>query len=247
MPVAELSLARRGLTLVLLCAAALAAHAATLGSGTPASETRPVSGFTSIALRGDIDLVVRQAASEAVRVRTDDNLLTLLQTSVETSGAARTLVIQWARGQNVRAKSRSVVEIDVVDLGAVSASGSGDIRVESLKTPALAVQLHGSSDARLAQLDTRQLRVSIAGSGDVQAAGRADRLSVSIAGSGDVRTRELAADDVSVSIAGSGDASVQANKSITVSIAGSGDVDYGGAATLTRSSIAGSGSVRQRP
>jgi hypothetical protein len=239
--------ARRGLIAVLLAGAALAAQAATTGSGKAASEARTVSGFTSIVLRGDIDLVVRQAAREAVRVSTDDNLLPLLQTVVETSGDQRSLVIQWPRGDSVRAKSRSVVEVEVVDLGAISTSGSGDVSVESLKTPALAVSVSGSSDARLTKLETAQLRLSVAGSGDVQAAGQAGRLSISIAGSGDVRTRELAADDVSVSIAGSGDASVQANKSLAVSIAGSGDVDYGGSVTLTRSSIAGSGNLRRRP
>jgi hypothetical protein len=239
--------ARRGLIVVLLAGAALAAQAATIGSGNPASEARAVSGFTSIVLRGDIDLVVRQGAREAVRVSTDDNLLPLLQTVVESSGDQRSLVIQWPRGQSVRAKSRSVVEVDVVDLGAISTSGSGDVSVESLKTPALAVSVSGSSDARLTKIETAQLRLSVAGSGDVQAAGQAGRLSISIAGSGDVRTRELAADEVSVSIAGSGDASVQANKSLAVSIAGSGDVDYSGSATLARSSIAGSGNLRRRP
>jgi Putative auto-transporter adhesin, head GIN domain len=89
--------------------------------------------------------------------------------------------------------------------------------------------------------------VAITGSGDVQASGKSGKLSVSISGSGDVRTRELVADDVGISIAGSGNASVQANKTIAVSIAGSGDVEYVSAATITRSRIAGSGSVRQRP
>jgi Putative auto-transporter adhesin, head GIN domain len=70
---------------------------------------------------------------------------------------------------------------------------------------------------------------------------------LSIAGSGDVRTRELAADDVSISIAGSGNASVQANKTLAISVAGSGDVEYGGPATITKSRLAGSGSIRQRP
>ena len=55
------------------------------------------------------------------------------------------------------------------------------------------------------------------------------------------------ADDVDISSAGSGDAGVQANKTLSVSIAGSGDVEYSGAATITHSRIAGSGSMRQRP
>jgi Putative auto-transporter adhesin, head GIN domain len=225
----------------------LPTHAATTGSGKAATETREASGFAAISLRGNMDLVVRQGAREGVQVTADDNLLPLLQTVVEGSGDQRTLVIQWPRGETVRTRAKTVVTVDVVKLTSVASSGSGDINVESLKTPALKLSISGSSDARLMKLDTDQLNVSISGSGDVSASGRAGKLGLSIAGSGNLRARELAADDVDISIAGSGNADVQAAKTLAVAIAGSGDVAYSGAATLTKSRIAGSGRVRQRP
>ena len=187
------------------------AHAVT-GSGKPATEAREASGFSAISLRGDINVIVRQGTREAVQVSADDNLLPLLQTVVEGSGDNRTLRIQWKSGEWVHTRSKTVVTVDVVKLNAVASSGSGDIVVEALKTPALALSISGSSDAKLSQLDTAQLSVSIAGSGDVRASGKAAKFNISITGSGDVRARELAADEVSVSIAGSGDASVMANK-----------------------------------
>lgn len=236
-----------------LCALALtmlsmgAAQAASIGSGKAATEAREANGFAAISLRGDMDLVVRQGARAAVQVTADDNLLPLLQTTVEGAGDKRTLVIQWPRGQNIRSRAKTVVTVDVIKLTALASSGSGDIAVEVLKTPQLALSITGSSDARLSGLDTNELRVAIAGSGDVQASGKAVKLNLSIAGSGDVRARDLSADDVTISIAGSGDASVRANKTLAVSIAGSGDVEYAGAATVTNRRIAGSGSMRQRP
>ncbi|MES2957951.1 MAG: head GIN domain-containing protein [Pseudomonadota bacterium] len=223
------------------------AHAATLeGSGKSATETRALGTFQSISVRDGIDIVVRQGSSEGVQVRADDNLLPMVQTVVEGSGEARSLRIRFKPGESLRTRSPVVVTVDVIKLTALASSGSGNISVEALKTPALALSISGSSDAKLHQLDTDQFNISIAGSGDVHASGRATRLEVSIAGSGEVRTRELASSDVSVSIAGSGDASVAAQKSISVSIAGSGDVEYVGAATLAKSRIAGSGTVRQR-
>lgn len=221
-------------------------HALTTGSGNSASETRTAKGFQAISVRGAINLVVRLGTAERVTVQADDNLLPLVQTLVEGRGDARTLRVQFKPGESLRSKTPVVVTVDVIKLSAVASSGSGDISIEALKTPALALSISGSSDAKLRGLDTEQLTISIAGSGDVQAAGRASRLDVSIAGSGDVLTRELAAADVSISIAGSGDASVMAQNTISVSIAGSGDVEYGGGATLVRRSIVGSGSVRQR-
>ena len=159
---------------------------------------------------------------------------------------SRTLHIQWKPDERVRSKARVVVTVDVVRLTAVSAGGSGDIKIGALTTPTFALSIGGSSGAKLEQLSTERLRIAIGGAGDVQAAGRASRLEISIAGSGDVKTRELAADDVSITIAGSGDASVQALKTLAVSIAGSGDVDHSGAAALTKGAIAGSGTIRQR-
>jgi len=230
-----------------MTAAALApAAAATTGSGNVVTETRAVSGYQSIALRGAIDVVVRQGSREGVQVRADDNVAPLVQTVVEGSGDARTLRIQFKAGESVRTRTPVVVTVDVVKLSAVASSGSGDIRIEALNTPALTLSISGSSDAKLEQLDTEQLSISIAGSGDVQARGRAARFEISIAGSGDVNARELAAGDANVSIAGSGDASLTVQKTISVAIAGSGDVEYGGGATLAKRSIAGSGTVRQR-
>jgi hypothetical protein len=230
-----------------LLLACLPARAATAGSGHAASETRELTGFTAVSMRGDIDVVVRPGARESVQVSTDDTLLPLLQTFVEGSGDRRTLRIQWKPGESPRQKARTVVTVDVLKLTAVSASGSGDITIEALKTPALALSLSGSSDAKLRQLDAGQLGLNIAGSGDVQASGKAGKFDISIAGSGNVQAREFNADDVSVSIAGSGDARVHAAKTLAVSIAGSGDVEYAGSAVLARSRIAGSGSIRQRP
>lgn len=235
--------------LVALTLATLAplSHAATNGSGTLATETRNITGFASIALRGSIDLVVRQGEREAVQVQADDNIVPLVQTLVEGSGDAKTLRIQLKAGESIRTRNKIEVTVDLIKLNSITASGSGDIAVKPLKSPSLSLSISGSSDAVFEQLEVGNLSISIAGSGDVAARGKTGKLDISIAGSGDVRARELSADEVSVSIAGSGDASVTATKALAVSIAGSGDVDYGGGAALAKSRVAGSGTIRQRP
>jgi hypothetical protein len=228
----------------LLLVVPAAARAASTGSGRSTTETRTPGAFSAISMRGDIDVRVRQGMRESVQVTADDNLLALLETVVD----GTTLRIQWKRGESVRPRAKATVVVDVLRLDALATAGSGDLVVEALKTPALALSIAGSSDATLRQLDADGLfKISIAGSGDVQVQGKAGRLEVSIAGSGDVNARELDADEASVSIAGSGDADVSARKTVVVSIAGSGDVRFGGGATLASSRVMGSGTVRQRP
>ena len=168
---------------------AVAAQAATTGSGKAATEAREVSGFAAITLRGDMNLVVRQGARESVQVTADDNLLPLLQMVVESRGEQRTLVIQWPRGQTIRSRAKTVVTVDVVALTALASSGSGDIAVEALHTPELTLSISGSSDAKLSRLDSDRLRVVIAGSGDVEHTGSAKVTQSRIAGSGSIRQR----------------------------------------------------------
>lgn len=218
----------------------------TTGSGKLAAEARAVSGFSAIGVGGSIDVVVRQSGKEGVEVKADDNVLPLVETLVEGSGDNRRLKIQFKRGESVRTKNPVVVTVDVINLKALAISGSGDAVVESLITPAFVLSLSGSSDAVIKKIETPQFTVSISGSGDVKAAGLAGKCEISIAGSGDVASRDLSCDDASVSIAGSGDTKITAKKTMAVSIAGSGDVEYGGGAQLVKSSVAGSGTVRQR-
>ncbi len=223
------------------CLAPTDGRAATTGSGRVATESRSVGEFNSIALGSSMNLVVSQGDKTSVQVQADDNLLPLVETVVD----GDRLQIRWKRGESVY--SRSTVRVTVVTprLTALSASGSGDIKLEAFTTPTLKLGISGSGNAVLAALTTDELGVSVSGSGDVRGAGKAGKLKVSIAGSGDVRLGEVKADDVTVSIAGSGDAAVHANKTLNVSIAGSGDVAYSGEASV-KSSVAGSGSVKKK-
>lgn len=233
-----------GLTALAIAAPADAA-AMTVGSGKPASEVRNHSDFEAIAMSGSFKLEVRQAAKESVTVSGDDNLLPMVETSVETAGGQRTLTIRNKRGESYRTKTQLKITVEVVKLAGISSAGSGDLLVEGLKTPLLKLSIAGASDAALRSLETDSLQIAIAGSGDVRASGSAKKLKLSIAGSGDAALTELVADDVSVSVAGSGDAQVTANKSLSATVAGSGDIRYRGNATDLKTTVMGSGTIKK--
>ena len=243
--------ARRGL--LMACASGLLAAAWPLagmaasvrGSGHSATETRALADFQAIALSGSMDLEVRQGVAQSVQVRADDNLLALLETTVESGGNGPTLHVRWKKGENVHSGSRVRVSVTLPRLVALATSGSGDMKVESFTTPSLQLSISGAGDAKLNQLNTDELSIRIAGSGDVSGSGKATKLKIGISGSGDVQLADLAADEVSVKIAGSGDAAVNAGKTLDVSIAGSGDVSYTGNAAV-KLSTTGSGSVTKR-
>jgi Putative auto-transporter adhesin, head GIN domain len=215
------------------------------GSGKAASETRTVSGFQGIALRGSMKLVLRQGTREGLELRGDDNLLPLIESRVVERSGVPTLEIGVKKGVSMSPKSEVVATIDLITLRALSISGSGDVTAEALKTSALAVAITGSGNVRLKQLVADSVSAKVTGSGDIEFSGRAPKLEVSISGSGDVQARGLEADDVSVSVAGSGDANVTARKTLAVSIAGVGNVKYAGDAVV-KTSIAGHGEVTRQ-
>lgn len=210
------------------------------GSGDLASETRKPGSFDAIALSGNFKLRVRQAGEDAVELRADRNLLPLIETELNGS----TLEVRAKKGYQLSSDRPILLVVDMVVLKRVTIGGSGDVLVESMKTPQLDVSIGGSGDVSFAQLISEQAVFSVSGSGNIEAKGRVNGLRISVAGSGDVKTTELMADEVKVSIAGSGDARVQANKQLKVSIAGSGDVRYVGSPEIS-SSVAGSGSIKR--
>ncbi len=214
------------------------------GSGDIGTESRDVGSFDGISTAGDFKILVRQGSTNRIEVKADKNLLPYIETRVVDGGKGRTLEIATKRGFNLSSTAEPQLVLEMPQLRAISIAGSGDVKVEAMKTAGVDASIAGSGDIVFDNLSSERLSLKVSGSGDVTAAGRVDKLVVSIAGSGDVRTRALTADDVKVSIAGSGDATVQAVKTLRVSIAGSGDVSYVGSPEIS-TSVVGDGTVKR--
>lgn len=215
------------------------------GSGEVSTDRRDLGAFDAVALSSSFRVVVRQGSADKVEIRTDTNLLPYVETRVVEGSKGRTLEITSKRGFHLSSNSTPIITLDMRQLRAVSISGSGEVRVEAMKTTGpVDASIAGSGDIRINGLEAERVGLRVSGSGDIVASGKAGNLTVSVTGSGDVKARDLAVDDAKVSIAGSGDVTVQARKRLDVSIAGSGDVGYVGSPEISMSN-AGSGSVRR--
>ncbi|MFM7706197.1 MAG: head GIN domain-containing protein [Rubrivivax sp.] len=212
-------------------------------AGEIVSEARPMPAFESIRVSGHFKVRVRQDGREAVTLQADRNLLPLIETRVRGSSEGGLLEIGLKSGYSLRGLPVPELVVDVKTLRDFTLAGSGDVRIDSLKSERFDLSLSGSGDVILAGVQVPRLGVRVAGSGDVSASGRSQSLTVSVSGSGDVKAAELPAEEVRVNVAGSGNVQVHALRNLKVSIAGSGDVRYAGAAQV-ESSMAGSGSVR---
>lgn len=215
------------------------------GSGQMQTETRAVTGFQGVALKGSFKLVLRQATSEHVEVRADSNLLALIETRVVDRNGVPTLEIREHDNSSWSTKNDPVVTVDVVNLKSLQVSGSGDASVGDVKTAAFDITISGSGNVDVKHVESTELVVKVSGSGDVKLAGKTGKLAVKLSGSGAVDAFGLASDDAAVNISGSGNAKVDARKTLAVAVSGSGDVAYTGNPTVS-SAIGGSGRLRQR-
>jgi hypothetical protein len=195
-----------------------ACSGSTTGSGTAASESRPVSGFSAVELAGVGTVVVEPGTTESVSVEADDNILPLLTSDV----AGDTLVLGTEPGSTLSPRTPITYRVTVTDLSGLLVSGSGDITAGGASGPTF--------------------EVAISGSGTITADGTTDRLSVDISGSGDFAGGSLTARDVDVTVSGSGSALVHASATLHASISGSGDVRYLGEPAVTKD-VSGSGEV----
>jgi len=206
---------RRALAL-LAVGSVVTACSATAGSGQLATQSRQVSGFTSVELTGVGELSIDQTGTESLTVSAEDNLLPLLTSRVE----ADTLILGKKPNTRIVTSKPITYTLTMKDITGLAVSGSGTINAPKLSTDAL--------------------RIEISGSGMITTAGNADDQSLEISGSGRYLADGLTTKTTTAEISGSGTASVVASDALDVKISGSGTLTYSGNPQVTHT-VSGSG------
>jgi len=206
---------RRALAL-LAVGSVVTACSATAGSGQLATQSRQVSGFTSVELTGVGELSIDQTGTESLTVSAEDNLLPLLTSKVE----GDTLILGKKPNTRIVTTKPITYTLTMKDITGLAVSGSGTINAPKLSTDAL--------------------RIEISGSGMITTAGNADDQSLEISGSGRYLADGLTTKTTTAEISGSGTASVVASDALDVKISGSGTLTYSGNPQVTQT-VSGSG------
>ena len=209
------------------------------GSGTKATETRTLAGFTKVALEGAMDVYVSQGSSESVRIEADDNILKVITTEIDNGE------LEISTSESIDPVTPIKIWVTAKTLEGMSIAGSGKMVTETpFTSKTFDASIAGSGDLH-AEITADDLEANIAGSGNVVLKGTAKQASVNVAGSGDVKGFDLNAQSVKIDIAGSGDCEISAAQELTGNIAGSGSIYYRGEPKISRS-IMGSGDIRKK-
>jgi hypothetical protein len=211
------------------------------GSGRIQVETRSPGHFNGVALDLPADLELRIGATESITLETDDNLLPMIETTIDNG----TLHIRPSKSRLNFDTRRLKIVVQAKAIDKLALGGSGSINADPLRAARLMIDVKGSGSINVKGIDADALSVSLSGSGDLSVGGgAASTLSLSIAGSGDVDLGKLRSLNATVSIAGSGDTTLSARDTLSVSIAGSGDVNYYGDPRISKT-VFGSGSANR--
>ena len=209
------------------------------GSGNIVTQEREVAEFSKVHLKGSGKVILTQGERQSLEIKTDDNIMPLIETDV--SGSR----LNISHGNHRLRPTFFEVYITIQQLKGVGISGSGDIVGNDLfVTDTLNVEISGSGDMDL-EVETELLENKISGSGSLQLSGKAEEYTISVSGSGKINAFEMDAKHVAVRVSGSGDCRISASESLEARISGSGDVYYRGQPRID-AEISGSGSLNSR-
>ena len=192
------------------------------GSGTIVTENRTVDPFSGIQVTGIAHVIVTQDTVQSLKIEADDNIMSLLTTSVRNG----LLVVSLKNGSyhnvtvNVYASMKSVSRLECV--GTADFSSSGEIHADSIAC-------------------------IITGTGTITLTGTVTFELVQIVGTGSIHNFNMHSGRCSTIISGSGNIEVDVSQELDAVVAGTGNIVYSGNPAILRQTISGVGNVSRRP
>jgi Putative auto-transporter adhesin, head GIN domain len=206
------------------------------------TQTRPVSGFNSVANAGSFSVHVKITGTESLKITADAGIIDEIETVVKGGN----LEVRFKhQNEQHHYNGRVDVYITAKSLDALVCSGSGSLELDgALKGSEANVTLSGSGSIS-ASIASGTVQATISGSGKIGLNGSTGKTTVTISGSGELRAGELKSDVAEVQTTGSGNAHLNVSKSISAQIVGSGNVYYTGTAAISKVQTIGSGRIHK--
>jgi hypothetical protein len=217
--------------LLLLAAAALLSSCVVVervvgvrGSGDLVTQDVEVQEFTGIEASNAFEVDVVVGERERVQITVDDNIVPLLDVTVE----GDTLTIGLKDSSRVQAATLRAAVTAPADLASVAASGAAKVDVTgTLEGDALALQSSGAGRLS-AGVETRGVQVNASGASRVVLSGNAETVQMDISGASTLSAFDLTAGAVSAQVSGASTAEVTATETISGEVSGASTLRYRG-------------------
>ncbi len=211
------------------------------GNGKITTQNRTVNAFTSVDVRGGIDVYVKQDSVVSVRIEADENLLEYVQVTVDRS----TLDIREEKGYNLRSAKGIKVYVSGPSFNHFEASGASDIYSENKISciNEISINATGASSIKM-ELNAPKVEAELTGASHISLKGETKTFSADGSGASGLKCFELMTEETDVELSGASNAEVFASIKLNVHVSGAADVKYKGNATLSQEA-SGAGSVKK--
>jgi len=188
------------------------------GNGDITTEDRTISAFTEIDVGGAFE-IEWQSGSPALRITTDDNLLSYIKSDVS--------------GDTLRLRTHDQIW------------PTHGIKVVISSPTRAAARIRGAVKLTAKQLTGPRFALEASGASRVSLDGNIDGLLADMTGASELEASGLQTKTAEISTTGAGDAEVAVSETLKVAITGAGKVTYSGNPTIEKH-ITGAGTIRRR-
>ena len=212
------------------------------GNGNVKKETRDVTGFTGVALSGNMNVQLAYGTSNTITVEGDENLLPYIETKVQDG----VLQVKTKNRTGLKTRSKLMVYVSLTKVTELRVSGSGNItgNGDFSNDGKTNIAVSGSGNINVGMNSFNETKIAVSGSGNVTLKGNStNNIDATISGSGNIDCGDVACNDVFAHVSGSGNIKVYANRSIDAKVSGSGNIYYKGSATNINLKSSGSGKI----
>ena len=211
-----------------------------VGHGPVITETRTVANFTSVAFGVPGVMYYTQDTVFGIEIQAQENIVR----EIETYLVGNELKVRVHDHVRLRTHEDIRVNVRAPALGALSLSGSGNIKVIQPYRPAnTRLVVSGSGTISVNQLETTNIDATVSGSGHlIVFDGVAKHIDGDISGSGRIDLIGVPAKTARTRITGSGSVKLNVSDELNSNISGSGTVFYKGNPVIN-SRVTGSGRV----
>lgn len=205
------------------------------------TETRNVSGFNEVSLRGYGDISIQQGEHEGLVIEAEEEVLPTIKSEVQ--GQRLVLSFKSWLDYNVPKLKPIHYQITMKEVKGISISGSGTLNAASIQTDKCSLNLSGSGQMGINHLEAQDLEISISGSGKMELEGKVQRQDIHISGSGNLISTGLDSQESNIRISGSGQVALKVQQVLKVGISGIGQVEYIGNPRVSQR-ISGAGRIQ---
>lgn len=234
---------RVGLIVLSLASVLLVSGCAQLQTdvGTPTSQVRDISSFTSIEFKILGTLHIDHGSNQTLKVDAGDRVISSIRTEVINGILTidSTSLLLPLQPINVYLTTNNVSSIS-----AITSSGAGSVVCNvPLTANSLRLALSGTGSIN-APVDVTQLDLLLSGTGSMQLRGNATNMHADLSGTGSINAYQLQTNVTSIGLSGTGSAQVTAQGQLIANISGTGSINYHGSPQVSASTT-GTGRVNK--